>query len=464
MKKLQVWKWFLSGFFKKHKKIILVGIFLGIALSIFLIWILPYIPRPNMVTRVGLIGQYRKNALPEFISQKVSQGLTTQLSDCSVAPVLATDWAVSQDGKVYTFFLRDDVYWQDGLPFTAKDIQLKFSDVTTKVLDDHTIQFVLKEEFTPFPLLLSKPLLKNDTIGTGEFKIRSITEKGGYVDQIRLESKKETYIVQFFSNIKAAKTAFKLGEVDELVGLYQNPLADEPDWSQAVDIESTRETNQYLALFLNNKDGMLVDKSFRQALAYATQKPMDSNRALGPISVDSWAFNPDVKPYNYDPQRAKELLEKSLGSLDRAKKITLHLATTQQFLDEADKIKTTWEHDLGIHVDVKIINSLSEDYQVLLASQEIPPDPDQYSLWHSTQDNNFINLQNPRIDKLLEDGRKELDQKKRKEIYYDFQKFFMEESPVIFLYYPQVLTIKRKSVIKPFILTVLESKELRLGR
>ena len=80
-----------------------------------------------------------------------------------------------------------------------------------------------------------------------------------------------------------------------------------------------------------------------------------------------------------------------------------------------------------------------------MATVDIPKDPDQYSLWHSTQTStNVSRLANPRIDKLLEDGRIELDQETRKKIYLDFQRFLVEEVPAVFLYHPEYYTIKRK--------------------
>ena len=75
---------------------------------------------------------------------------------------------------------------------------------------------------------------------------------------------------------------------------------------------------------------------------------------------------------------------------------------------------------------------------------DIPKDPDQYVLWHSTQPTNISKYKNPRIDKLLEDGRVELNQETRKKIYLDFQRFLVEDSPAIFLYHPSFFTVLKK--------------------
>lgn len=461
MKKTQIWLWFISIFFKKHKKIILLSTFLGIFIAIFLIWILPYIPKPNPKKKIGIIGFYTLETLPEFISSKISQGLTFTLEDGSPAPALAEDWSISQDGKTYTFFLRENIYWQDEKKINSKDISYQFLDVETKYLDDKTIQFVLKEPFTPFPLLLSQPIFKDKLVGTGKYKIRKIEQKNGYINTLHLEATSETLVYQFYSNSETAKTAFKLGKIDRIEKLYLNPFANDPSWQSYLKQESELSYDQYLALLINNQNPLFQSKNFRQALAYATQKPNDSSRAYGPISQLSWAYNKDLKPYDYDPQRARQLLEKDLGDLNKASEININLSTTQTFLLLAEEIKKDWEETLGIQVKIQVINLIPQDFDILLTSEEIPVDPDQYSLWHSTKTQTLTHFSNIRIDKLLEDGRQELDSEKRKEIYSDFQKFLVEESPIIFIKYPETYSIERVSTIKPIFEKLLFNPSLK---
>jgi len=57
---------------------------------------------------------------------------------------------------------------------------------------------------------------------------------------------------------------------------------------------------------------------------------------------------------------------------------------------------------------------------------------------------NITNYQSPKLDKLLEDGRKLTDQNERQAVYFDFQKTLVEDTPVIFLYHPTVYTISKK--------------------
>ena len=80
---------------------------------------------------------------------------------------------------------------------------------------------------------------------------------------------------------------------------------------------------------------------------------------------------------------------------------------------------------MGIKTTVQVSSTIPADYEAFLAIFDIPKDPDQYSLWHSTQTGtNISNFTNARIDKLLEDGRSELEQEERKKLVLDFQRFF----------------------------------------
>ena len=120
------------------------------------------------------------------------------------------------------------------------------------------------------------------------------------------------------------------------------------------------------------------------------------------------------------------------------------LSTLPNLLKTAEKIKRDWE-EAGIVCEVQVVTDIPENFQVFLATVDIPKDPDQYSLWHSTQTTtNISNFKNARIDKLLEDGRTELDQETRKKIYIDFQRFLVEDVPTAFLYHTNLYSVTRK--------------------
>ena len=426
-----------SAFFKKHQKLI----FLGFLLGLLSYWAIPKIYKKfffYQVERIGYVGKFTYENLPLEIQEKISMGLTTISPDGRVLPRLAQSWEINKEGKEYIFTLKDNLFWQDGKPLKAQDINYKFSDVTTKVLDEKRIKFELKEPFSPFLSVVSQPIFKKGMVGVGEYKVKKIKRSGTTIHQIYLASLKERkkLIFKFYPTEEALKTALKLGEIDTAMEITQpGELSSWP----GVKITPEVKYNRFIALFFNTQNPKFSEKPFRQALAYAIQKKW-SYRALTPINPYSWAYNPNVKPYNFDLENAKKLLEKTKTNGEKTKEI--ELSTISSLIQTAEQIKKDWEN-LGIECKIKIINNLDEPFEVILASQEIPPDPDQYIFWHSTQDLNITRYKNPKIDKLLEEGRKTFDETKRKEIYLDFQKSLVEEAPAIFLYHPVVYTVRK---------------------
>lgn len=436
--KFRLFFWITRAFFQKHKKTILITGLLGILAAVFMVKVLPVVSLPAPTERIGLIGKYSADNLPNEILIKLSKGLTVIAQDGSVMPGLAENWQVSENGVVYTFVLRDKLFWQDGTEVSASQINFNFSDVDQEIVDQKTIKFILKEPFTPFPIILAKPIFKENLLGLGPFRAAKVKKKADIVESIKIVGPSKNMIYKFYSTLEMATKAFKLGEIDVLHEVLTNPFPE--NWQEKLREEKQLKKNQYVAVFLNNDNDFLKEKAVRQALAYALEKPDDESRTLGPINPNSWAYSEEVKKYDFNPEKARELLGKDKKE---AAEIKIKLSTTQPFLSKAEEVKKNWEGALGIMVEIAVINVIPEDFQALLTAQEVSADPDQYALWHSTQSQNFIHYKSPRVDKILEDARKESDLVKRKELYADFQKFLLEDCPVIFLYHPEVYTIKR---------------------
>jgi len=427
----------ILAFFKKHQNLLFLGFILGF-LS-FLIF--PRIYKTfflQEVEKIGYVGKFNYDKFPLEIQEKISMGLTSISSDGHISSQLADSWEINKEGKEYIFTLKDGFFWQDGKPLKAQDINYNFSDVATTVLDEKRIKFELKEPFSPFLSVVSQPIFKKGLMGVGEYKISKIKRSGKIIHQVYLVSKKERkkIIFKFYPNEEALKIAFKLGEIDTIKEItHLNELSSWP----GIKITPEVKYNRFVAIFFNTLNPKFSEKSVRQALAYAIQKKWPY-RALTPINPYSWAYNPNVKPYNFDLENAKKLLEKTKNNNQKIKEI--ELSTIPSLIYVAEEIKNDWEK-LGIICKIKIINNLNESFEVILATQEIPIDPDQYIFWHSTQELNITKYKSPKIDKLLEEGRKTFEEEKRKEIYQDFQKSLVEEVPAIFLFHPSVYTISK---------------------
>ncbi|MBL7036581.1 hypothetical protein ISR94_01860 [Candidatus Microgenomates bacterium] len=424
----------IQAFFKRFKAIIFFSIFVGAVFFLILNLILPSIIAKS-VEKIGISGKYSTDNLPEEILTLISDGLTTVDENGAVTPNLASSWESLDGGKTWIFTLDTTKTWQDGKNISTESVVYEFTDAQVNIIDEKTIEFKLQTPFSAFPVVVSKPVFKKGLLGTGEWKVKKVSLIGGYVNKLTMQdSLGNKKIFSFYPTESRLKLGFKLGEVSTLQNLFNPKPFDE--W-KTTEVQKNVSTNHFVGIFFNTLDELLSEKIVRQALNYATDKNnFDTTRALGPISPTSWGYNPQVKPYTQDIERAKELLNSD-------EEIKIVLSTSSSLLPQAEKIKDDWQK-IGVTAQIQVVSGVPQNYQAFLATVDIPKDPDQYVLWHSTQQTNISKYQNPRIDKLLEDGRIEQDLETRKKIYLDFQRFLVEDSPAIFLYHPSFYTVTRK--------------------
>ena len=426
--------WFVSAFFTKYKHIILASFFLAALGGVLAIGILPRLPKPKAVQYIGLVGRFNLSQIPSEVESKLGVGLTTINERQEPSPGIASRWEILEGGKVYRFYLQPGLRWSNGQELHSEDIILAIPSVSISHAPEY-IEFRLPDVYAPFPAILSKPVVKDGFLTVGPYTLKDIQTEGQYLVKLVLDSPQDTIIYRFYTTQTAAITAFKAGEIDRLVELPERPSIS--DWPN-VTLKQTTDLDKFVAIFFNFDDPIVgkKNKEMRQALAYAiNDKTAGQNRALSPISPKSWAYNKAVKSYDFDLVRAKSLFVKATeGNKDTVK---LELSVTPELLSLADTIKVDWEA-LGASVEIKVVSSALSEYQTLMTSEEIPTDPDQYALWHSTQETtNITHFKDEQVDKNLEDGRRTIDLEARRKIYLDFQRFLLEESPAIFLYYPQ---------------------------
>lgn len=427
-------------FFLRFRAILAIGVVMGVLFFLSARFIFPIFLSPP-AEKIGITGKYRTSDLPSFVLQDIGQGLTSLDESGATVPALAESWSSPDKGKTWTFHLSKDKKWQDGSKVTSDTVKYNFEDVDIKANDPYTLTFTLKNAFSPFPVVVSRPVFKKGLLGTGSYKVTNLSLVGGYVEKLTIEDKdRKRKIYKFYPTEERTKLAFKLGEVDKLVDL----IDPEPfeTWKNTK-LESTENLERFVAVFFNTQEGILADKSLRQALFYAIDKAhLDGERAYTPVSPNSWAYNPQVKAYDYDPQRAREII-KDLPK-ETKQDLSVVLSTPASLLKTAEKIQKNWQ-DVGVKTTIQVVPAKPDNYQAFLIIHDIPSDPDQYSMWHSTQEaTNISKYKSPRIDKLLEDGRTELNQETRKKIYLDFQRFLLEDAPAAFLYHPISYEITRK--------------------
>ena len=218
----------------------------------------------------------------------------------------------------------------------------------------------------------------------------------------------------------------------------------------------------YTYMGFNLKHKPFNDVRVRKAINYAIDKQEIIDGVYLGLGIDiaspykpgtRWS-NPNLKSYAYDPVKAKALLAEAGfadadgdGILERdGKPFSFEIITNQNKERENSAVLIQRRlKDVGIEVKIRAIEWASfisrfiktGDFDVVVLGWGLGLDPDQYSIWHSSQQGgdkfNFINYSNPKVDALLEQGRLELNPDKRQKIYHEFAEILLEDSPIVYL-------------------------------
>jgi peptide/nickel transport system substrate-binding protein len=435
----------------------------GVALIIVLLGYVAYTTKTVVVPDVG--GTYVEGVAghPSYINPILCQynqvdkdlvsliflGLTDLNERGEIVPSLARDWDVSDDGLVYTFYLRRDVAWHDGGPFTADDVlftvgAMQHEDyqgppelaelwrtVVAEKTNDYTVTFTLQAPLATFldyttigilpeHVLVSVPVaeLTGDQfnvrpVGTGMFKISEVSG-----DYVILEANPDYYGEQpllskiefkFYPDYQSIFTAYQQGEVEGISEVLPVDLPKVRD-EEYLNLYTAR-LSGYTLVFLNLDLPLFEEKEVRQALLWGIDRQRIIDQILdgqgivpdSPIMPDSWAYNQDVFQYYYDPVKAATLLTEA-GWMDgdndgvREKegvRLEFTLLTNKdplrrQIIEEI--ARQLWEVGVRVVPAVEdsswVVNEAlrPRNFDALLFSWgNLPSDPDPYLMWHSTQ-------------------------------------------------------------------------------
>ncbi len=237
---------------------------------------------------------------------------------------------------------------------------------------------------------------------------------------------------------------------------------------------------QYTYLGFNLKNPIFKDVRVRKAIALAINRQALVDSVLeglgtigtGPYTPTSWAYPAEAKALPYDPEAAKQLLREAgftysaEGKLMKdGKPFTFTILTNQGNLnrEQTATIIQSQLKTIGMDVQIRIIawtSLLSEfinkrKFEALIMGWSLAVDPDLYDIWHSSKTGEFefnvVSYANPDVDRLLLEGRKTFDSKKRIEIYRQVHQLISADLPYVFLYVPDSLVAMHRRVlnIKP---------------
>ncbi len=453
------------------------------------------------------------------ITGLIYNGLVKYDKDIRLVGDLADKWEISDDKLTIRFFLRKDVKWQDGKPFTTKDVEYTYKLYVNpktptayatdflkvkefKVLDPHTFEVTYTKPYAPalgswgqsvLPSHLlegkeiTKSPLKRNPVGTGPFRFTEWKTQ----EKIVLDSNHDYFEGRPYINrvltrvIPDPATMFlelKAGRLDQM-GL--SPL----QYTRQTDTKWFGENfrkYKYLAfgytyLGYNLLDWKFKDKKVRQALTTAiNRESIVKGVLLGlgevaytPYKPDTYWYNPNVKKWPYDPEKAKGMFAEAGwkdtdgdGILDKDGKAFKFTIITNQGNKLRERAATIVQRDLkkvGIEVKIRTVEWAAflknfinkKNFEACLLGWGIGIDPSQIDIWNSKKTGekelNFISYMKPEVDGLLEDAAATYDREKRKEYYDKFQEIIAEDQPYTFLYVAYTLPIisSRFHGIKP---------------
>lgn len=286
-------------------------------------------------------------AIPQALLSNVYEGLVRITADGEIAPLLATEWEISDDRLVYTFTLREGVEFSDGSPFNADSAKFSLDRVknqwtnglksgmdvveSTEVVDVHTLKVTLSRPSnqwlwnmgTAIGAMMSESgvdTLATDPVGTGPYEVThwSVGRAIGFSarpDYWGPAPANGAATIRYFSDATATTNALQSGDVD-MIWAMQAPeqLAVLDDYQVAVGT-----TNGELLLSMNNQRAPFDDVRVRQAVMFAVDRQAVIDTAMegygtdtGGVPVpptDPWFEESDLYPH--DPARARALLEEA---------------------------------------------------------------------------------------------------------------------------------------------------------
>ena len=278
-----------------------------------------------------------------------------------VEPALAESWSISEDGKTYTFKLREGISFHDGSPLTAEAVKFNFDRMldeehpfhdtgpfplafffsaidTVEAPDGDTVVFALKEPYAPFLSNLAYPtglIVSPEAVrehgedfgrnpsGTGPFRFAE-WESNAKVVVVRNDDywggapSLEAVVFRPITDANTRVAEMLAGGLDLMVEVPPDNVS-QFDEDPAYVVHEQAGPHVWF-LILNAKEGPMADKRVRQAVNYAIDKKSlvenvlqgTAEVAAGPTPpAFSWAYNENLEPYPHDPDKARELIREA---------------------------------------------------------------------------------------------------------------------------------------------------------
>ncbi len=453
-------------------------------------------------------------AVASAVFKYVFEGMLERNYDTlELEPRLASRWEMEPGGLVYRFYLKKGILWHDGREFTADDVIYSFQrikdpkvdcgplkvyylDVSRAVkLGKYAVEFhCTKPYFLRLEFLGGIPIVPKHIYDNGEdFNSHSANRKpvgtGPFVFEKwetgkRLFLKRNDHywgkkpdirrvIYKIISEENVALQMLKKGELDVMT-------LREIQWVRQTNSERFNRNFYKLKYYVPyyNYIGWNADKSWfrdrkvRRALTHLVNRRAILDKLLfglgeivtGTFYIFSKNYSSDIKPWPYDPERARELLKEAGwrdtdgdGILDKNGEKFSFTFTVPSGRKYLERLATILKEDFSkAGIDMKInryewavfVKKLHDrDFEAVALGWALGYSGDPYQLWHSREikkGSNFCGFRNAEADRLIEQARVEFNEKRRRSLYHRFNRILHEEQPYTFMFCTPALVVVSK--------------------
>lgn len=436
------------------------------------------------------------HASPADALGHIFSGLVTLDNNLQVQPDLAAGWTVSDDGLIYTFYLRKNAVFHNGRPVTAQDVIFSWERATDpaigsdtvetylgdiagvterlagtadslsglRSLDDHTLEVRLAAPVIYFLAKLAYPvsfIVDQENVGqadwehtpngTGPFKLQLWRDDDIMIlarndNFYREPAKVENLVVLMGPGLSLGM--YEQDEID-LVGIGGDALARAQDPNNSLSAELRMSVDMCTSTIgLNNTIPPFDDVRVRQAFNYAVDKQdlidifTDGNGlvASGALPPGMPGYSEELTGYPYDPERARQLLAE-VGELPP---LTFHMSGYDDVGSYATAVISMWQENLGVTIEPVLIDPYTFFNELYSGNTghifssgwcADYPDPQNFLdvLYHTGSRQNLSGFSNPEIDLLLEQARVERDIPTRLAMYHQAEQIIVEQAPVVFM-------------------------------
>ncbi len=420
--------------------------------------------------------------------------------DGNLFPGLATEWSVADDNVTWTLALRDDVMFQDGTPFNADAVVFNLERIvnpdtrseyavfqlgpyeSSRAVDEHTVEIVMSEPYGPLPVSLATYALSmvsptaaeaagesfgQNPVGSGPFKFVEWVPQNQVVIERNPDYNWASEIHPVSGPAQLSRITFRpivepatrgaallAGEVDIAFLAAADFAALEGDSNYR---QETILTEGYppAGIFINTQRPPTDDVLVRQALAFGVDRDEVNavvyEGASGPadsvISTFAWAYDPATALYNYDPDRAAQLLDEAGWTMgdsgvrqkDGEDLTIVHLALTS--VRQVAEIVQAQLTELGINVELLVQDNPAQQQSAqqglhnLVWTQWSGVDPADLRKVYGSENIgdgwNFAHYDNPELDALFLEGAALNDVEERKPVYSQIGMLLMEDATFI---------------------------------